>query len=501
MNNVDTLFDLASALERQVDFDEVLRLITKQATSLLDAQTVLIMMMNPSTRETVKTIYKEEKEKSDGRYHAIQSYFSGWIIEKQSGFVASQIEKDPRFNRKILTGVPLTSAMGVPFLANGMILGSMILMNKNEGKRFDEADYAFLKKFATIVSPFLRNAQELQRFFSSHLPASTLLKKYEGHGLIGKSKEFLELLASIEAAAKCDVRVLLEGGSGTGKEVIAKAIHRSSLRAAKPFVAVDCGAIPANLMESELFGHIKGSFTGATASRKGLVDEAEGGTLFMDEITNLSFDVQAKLLRVLQEGEIRPLGANEVHKIDVRIIAASSASLRQLVAEKQFREDLFYRLYVYPIVVPSLDERKGDVPLLANHFVKMYARQQQKAAEAFHEDLLEFLKRREWRGNIRELENVVVRLVTLTPPDAKLIDQQSLPPELRTEWDSMKRLGAKRLIRQPLKKILSEYEKGIIEKALKDCDWNQSAAARMLDISEHSMRYKIRSFKIVKPLE
>jgi transcriptional regulator with GAF, ATPase, and Fis domain len=499
MSNLEALFELASVLERQNDFEEVLRLITKQATGLLDAQTALIMMINPSTRETVKTIYKEEKEEGDIRYHRVQSYFSGWIIDKQSGFVSSQIQSDPRFNRNILKGLPLTSAMGIPFIAQGMILGSLLLMNKKAGKTFEDEDYSFLKKFAAIVSPFLRNTQEIQRYFSSPLPASALLKKYEGYGLIGKSKSYLELLSTIEAAAKCDVRVLLEGGSGTGKEVVAKSIHRSSPRAAKPFVAVDCGAIPANLMESELFGHIKGSFTGAIASRKGLMDEADGGTLFMDEITNLSFDLQAKLLRVLQEGEIRPLGANEVHKVDVRIIAASSSPLRQLVAEKQFREDLFYRLYVYPIAVPSLDERKEDVPLLANHFVKIYAGQQQKVAEAFNEDLLEFLKRREWKGNIRELENMVVRLVTLTPTESRFIDQRSLPPELRTEWDSMKRVGAKRLPRQPIKKILAQYEKEIIEKTLMECNWNQSAAARMLAISEHSMRYKIRSFRIVRP--
>jgi transcriptional regulator with GAF, ATPase, and Fis domain len=499
MNNIDALVDLASILEQLNDYQEVLRLVTQKAAELLDAERALVMMINPTTRETVKTVFKEEKGQSDGRYHVIQTYFSGWIIDKQTGFLASQMERDPRFNRSILKNLPLSSAIGTPFVAGGMIFGSLLLLNKTGGRRFDEEDFAYLKKLATIASPYLRNTQEIQRYFSSSLPASALLKKYEGYGLIGRSKVFLELLSSIEAAAKCDVRVLLEGGSGTGKEVVAKALHRSSSRASKPFVAVDCGAIPANLMESELFGHIKGSFTGAIASRKGLLDEADGGTLFMDEITNLTFDLQSKLLRVLQEGEIRPLGANEVHKVDVRIIAASSMSLRQLVAEKQFREDLFYRLYVYPIAVPSLDERKEDVALLANHFARMYAHHQQKMAEAFHEDLLEFLKRREWRGNIRELENVVVRLVTLTAPDANVIDQRSMPPELRAEWESMKRLGSKRLPRQPIKKTLAAFEKEIIEKTLKECDWNQSAAARLLDISEHSMRYKIRSFKILKP--
>jgi transcriptional regulator with GAF, ATPase, and Fis domain len=499
MNNVEALIELATVLEKQNDFEEVLRLISQRAAGLLDAETALIMMINPSTRVTVKTIFKEEKEHGDSRYQRTQSYFSGWIIEHQCGFAAPDLGKDVRFNKNILKGLPLTSAMGVPFVAEGMIFGTLLLMNNISEKGFDDADLAFLKKFSTIVAPFLRNTHEIQRFFSSPLPASTLLKKYEGYGLIGKSRGFVDLLSTIEAAAKCDVRVLLEGGSGTGKEIVAKAIHRSSHRAEQPFVAVDCGAIPANLMESELFGHLRGSFTGATASRKGLMDEADGGTLFMDEITNLPFDLQAKLLRVLQEGEIRPLGANDVHKIDVRIIAASSTSLRQLVAEKQFREDLYYRLYVYPIAVPSLCERREDIPLLANHFIRMYAQQQGKAVQAFHEELMEFFCRRGWPGNIRELENMVVRLVTLTPADAKRVDKRILPPELQTEWNSLMQLGTRRHPRQPIKKMLSQYEKEIIEKALMECEWNQSAAARMLDISEHAMRYKIRSCKITRP--
>lgn len=501
MNNIDALIEFASVLELLDDYREVLRLVTQEAANLLNAESALVMMINPSTRETIKTIYREEKEQSDTRYHKAQTYFSGWIIDKQSGFVASDCEKDPRFNRNAMKGLPLASAMGTPLVAGGRIFGSLLLISGSGGRRFTEEDLVYLRSFAAIVSPFLRNTQEIQRFFATSLPTSALLKKYEGFGLTGKSAKFLELLSTIEAAAKCDVRVLLEGGSGTGKEVIARSIHRSSARATGPFVAVDCGAIPANLMESELFGHIKGAFTGASTSRKGLFDEADGGTLLMDEITNLSIDLQSKLLRVLQEGEIRPLGANEVHKIDVRIIAASSTSLRQLVSDKQFREDLFYRLYVYPIAVPSLDERKGDVPLLAAHFLRIYSRQQQKNAEAFSEDLVEFLKQREWRGNIRELENLVVRLVTLAPADARLIDQRLLPPELRIEWEAIRHSRAKRLPRRPIKKILTDYEREIIQKTLVECNWNQSAAARMLDISEHSMRYKIRAFKIVRPRE
>jgi transcriptional regulator with GAF, ATPase, and Fis domain len=501
MGNVEALIELAAVLEQQRDFQEVLRLIAQKAAGALDAETALITMINPSTRETVKTIYREEKDLSNSKYHRAQAYFTGWVIDKQCGFLAGQIQKDSRFNRNIPKDLPLTSAMCVPFIAEGMITGSLLLMNRSRGGEFTEDDFAYLRQFATIASPYLRNTQEIQRYFCTPLPRSILLKRYEGYGLLGKSGEFLKLLSTIEAAAKCDVRVLLEGESGTGKELVARAIHQASRRAHKPFVAIDCGALATNLIESELFGHIRGAFTGAATSRKGLMDGADGGTLFMDEITNLTLDLQAKLLRVLQEGQVRPLGANEAHKVDVRIIAASSTPLRQLVAQKQFREDLFYRLYVYPVAVPSLADRKEDIPTLANHFLKTFALQQQKKTEAFHEQLLEFLKAREWPGNIRELENLVERLVTIAPAEVKSVDQRVLPPELRMEWDSMKSYAKNRVARQPIRKILADYEKGIIQKVLSECDWNQSAAARILSISEHSLRYKIDKLKIVKPRE
>jgi Nif-specific regulatory protein len=499
MTNLDSLLELASILEQQNDFQEVLRLTTQKAASLMEAETALVMMINPSTRETVKTIYREDRGTDNKSYQFIHTYFSGWVFDNRQGFLAENIQTDTRFNNDILKGLPLKSVTCVPLMAEGMITGSLLLLNKVKEREFSKSDFEYLKKFSSVVSPFLRNTQKIQQYFTAKIPESTLLKKYEAHGLIGKSKAFIELLTTIEASSKCDVRVLLEGGSGTGKELIAKAIHQCSPRMQNKFIAVDCGAIPANLIESELFGHIKGAFTGAAIHRKGLLEEANGGTLFMDEITNLPLELQVKLLRMLQEGEIRPLGSNESRKVDVRIIAASSASLRPLVTAGKFREDLFYRLYIYPIPIPSLADRREDIPILANYFLKNISRKQNKNTEVFHEELLEFLKLRDWPGNIRELENFIERLVTLAPQDAKVLDRNLLPAEFRRENEKIKTSEEKNVSKGPLKKVLSDYEKQVIQKVLTDCDWNQSKAARILNISEHAIRYKIEKLKIEKP--
>jgi DNA-binding NtrC family response regulator len=322
--------------------------------------------------------------------------------------------------------------------------------------------------------------------------------KYNNAGLYGKSSRFIELLHATEAAAKCEARVLLVGETGTGKELIAKAIHHFSFRAQSPFVAVDCGAVPANLLESEFFGHKKGAFTGAHSDRQGLFLEADGGTLFMDEINNLPLDMQAKLLRVLEENEVKPVGSDKVVKTDVRIIAASSVPLKQLVEEHHFREDLFFRLHVYPIYVPNLAERQEDIASLAKHFLDSYAKQQKKTCHKFHEEVIDFIKQRPWKGNIRELENFVERLVTLAPDDVTVIGTDSFPEDLKEELALFRHKRADHRSPEPLKEKVEGYEADLIKQTLMECNWNQSEAARRLDTSEKNIRYKMEKFNIRK---
>ena len=495
----ESIFELASLLSRQYDYQEILRLVTQKASALLKADIALVMMINPQTRDTIKTIFKKGKEKDDKTYQLAHTYFSGWVIENNCGFISSEIQQDSRFRTDIFQAISINSVMCLPFRAEGVIIGTLLLMNQSGYPTFDNEDYSFFEKYVSVVSPFLRNIQKLEQYFITPVPEETLVKKYEGHGLLGRSEVFIGLLQSIESAAACDVRVLLEGQSGTGKELIARAIHQFSDRASNNFIAIDCGAMPRDLIESELFGHVKGAFTGAAESRKGLMEEANGGTLFMDEIINLPMDVQAKLLRVLQEKEIRPLGSNQLRKIDVRVIAASSQSLRRLVESKEFREDLFYRLYVYPIEIPTLSQRKDDIPYLANHFLRKYSHEQQKHLNAISSDLLEFLTNHPWTGNVRELENLIERLVTLAPTKTKTIGIDLLPEEYKEEWESISEKISAIETPKPLRETLATLEKEAIENALNFCDWNQSRAARLLGISEHSVRYKMKNLGISRP--
>ncbi|NIT58238.1 MAG: GAF domain-containing protein [Phycisphaerae bacterium] len=498
VSKLEALIESAIMLGQQSDFQEVLRLVAQKAASLMQADVVLIMMINPQTRDTVKTIYTEGKEVSKQDYHFVHANISGWVIENNRAFLTLDLKKDSRFRKDIFKGIPIKPVMCVPLRIESTTIGTLLLLSESSKASFSEEGLSYLEKFAAIVSPFLRNVQEIQRYFQAHLPEQALLAKYEAIGLLGKSKKFIELLQALEAAARCDVRVLLEGKTGTGKELIARAIHKFSARGDGPFMAIDCGAIPQNLLESELFGHKKGAFTGADFDRKGLLAEADGGSLFMDEINNLPIEMQAKLMRVLQEGEVRPLGSSKTTKVDVRFIAASSIPLRKLVDSGEFREDLFFRLHVYPISVPDLNERREDISLLANHFLKTFSEQQKKKASSFHEDVLDFIKQRPWPGNIRELENFVERLVTVAPPDASNITADMFPPDL---YEELSRFHTKRNSlsnSKSLREQLQTCEAQIIKQALIECHWNQSKAARKLRTSEKNIRYKIKKLNIKK---
>jgi DNA-binding NtrC family response regulator len=250
----------------------------------------------------------------------------------------------------------------------------------------------------------------------------SLRKAYPDRGIIGESSGIQRVLDLVRKVAPSDANVLILGESGTGKELVARSIHRASPRANGPFVAINCGAIPAELLESELFGHAKGAFTGATATTEGLIREAHGGTLFLDEIPELAPALQVKLLRVLQDREVRPVGGKQVFNVDVRFVAATNRDLEELVAGGTFREDLFYRLNVIGIEVPPLRSRGKDVRLLADHFVEFYARKLGKKIRGITPDLAAFLERHSWPGNVRELENLVERAVILADADVLTSD-------------------------------------------------------------------------------
>lgn len=317
---------------------------------------------------------------------------------------------------------------------------------------------------------------------------------YRFENIVGHSRRMRNVFDLAVRVAQSDSTVLITGESGTGKELLAKAIHQTSARSKRPFVAINCGAIPETLVESELFGHRKGAFTGAVADRMGKFEAAHEGTVFLDEVSELEPNVQVKLLRVLQEREVDKVGDPRPVKVNVRVVAATNRNLRKLVEDGEFRQDLFYRLSVIAIDLPPLRERKEDIPLLIDHFIRKYCDRAKKAAISMSEDALAVLTRYAWPGNVRELENLIEGLVVLQR------NSVVLPGHLPSEICEQKGRLAKMGLELPDEGIdLEELEKEILLRALEKHDWNQTHAAHYLNISRKTLIYRMEKFGLCEP--
>lgn len=309
-----------------------------------------------------------------------------------------------------------------------------------------------------------------------------LVDRFGFNNIVGENPKILELFGQIQKVAPTDSTVLIFGESGTGKELFAKAIHAHSQRATKEFVAVDCSTLSQSLLESELFGHVKGAFTGATQDKAGIFQVAHDGTLFLDDIANLNMEIQGKLLRVLEVFEYKPVGASRTKKTNVRIIAATNQDLRTMVEAGTFREDLFYRLNVFPIYLPPLRERKDDIPRLAYHFLRHFARKTGKRIEGFSDDALEILRDNAWPGNVRQLKNIIERLVIMA--DRTLVDSLDLleSPQMKQfiKGDSIPETleELKGFKKQLLEENYGKIEKAFLVKALKACGGNITHASK-----------------------
>ena len=325
-------------------------------------------------------------------------------------------------------------------------------------------------------------------------------KTWNYQNIIGKNPRMKEILNLIPRIANAATNVLITGESGTGKEVIARSIHDSGVRAKKPFIPINCSSIPDQLLESELFGHVKGSFTGAHANKKGLFEEANGGTLFLDEIGDMDLALQAKLLRVLQERKIKAVGDNTYKDIDVRILAATHKDLKQLCREGKFREDLYYRLSVLPIEIPPLRERSEDIPALADHFLQKYSAINASNARAFTKSALEALINRKWEGNVRELENVIERAVVLCP-------NELIPETYVSISESFNSSPGNNGFRDPLGEMtedlpsLEDLEKRYIKKILDFTNDRKEKAAKILGINRRTLYRKERVYGFVTDSE
>ena len=319
-----------------------------------------------------------------------------------------------------------------------------------------------------------------------------LKERYRLDNIIGAAPKMQQVFSLVERVSQTDVPVLISGESGTGKELVARAVHQAGGRANRPFVALNCAAVPETLLESEFFGHERGAFTGAVRAHPGRFEQADGGTLFLDEIGSMRFDLQAKLLRAIQEGEIQRLGSTASRSVDVRILAATAEDLQQAIRDRTFREDLYYRLNVVPIHLPALRERVEDIPLLVDHFLQRAGKKFGRESITISPDALERLRCHSWPGNVRELENQIERLVVLARGDR--VTLQDLPETLQDGAEADSAVNGFRLPAEGVR--LPELERYLIQQALRRSRGNLGRAARLLGISYKTLQYRIRKHEL-----
>lgn len=380
-----------------------------------------------------------------------------------------------------------------------MLTGTKSVKTAVDAMKLGAADYLskpFDVEELRIVVDRALNSQALEREVKQL--RAQVVQRYAFHNLIGKSPCMQEIYAKIEQVADSRTTVLITGESGTGKELVAKALHYNSSRKDRPFIALNCAALPETLIESELFGHEKGSFTDATARRIGQFELANSGTLFLDEIGDLSPMTQAKLLRVLQEREFTSIGGTQPIKVDVRIIAATNKNLDDLVRKNQFREDLYYRINVISLYLPPLRERGEDVPLLAKHFLAKRVEEEKRPPIEFAKDALELLTRYPWPGNIREMENVIEQAF-IWSQNAAQVTPEHLPTILKSDTRSSSLRDDTLAGRMSLEKAVMEFEREIILDALNRTNYVQTHAAALLGISRRMLKYRMDTLGIGRP--
>jgi Nif-specific regulatory protein len=435
-------------------------------------------------------------QRERGRYRLGEGV-TGKVVETGQPAVVPRISEEPLFLNRTGARKRLRK-QEISFICVPIKLGNMVIGALSADRLFAEdvsfeEDVRLLSIIASMIAQAVRLRQsvqqERQRLLEENIRLQEELKdKFRPSNIIGNSKAMQAVYDLIARVSKSDATVLIRGESGTGKELVAHAVHYNSPRATKPFIKVNCAALPEGVLESELFGHEKGAFTGALAVRKGRFELAHGGTIFLDEVGDFSPSTQIKMLRVLQEREFERVGGTETIKTNVRVIAATNRDLERLVAQGQFREDLYYRLNVFPIHIPPLRDRRSDILLLADHFVEKYSTVSHKDVRRITTPAIDMLVVYHWPGNVRELENCVERAVLMS--DDGVIHGYHLPPTLQTaEASGTVHVGT-------LEESLDNVEREIIQDALKSSRGNMAQAARALGITERVMGLRVEKHNV-----
>ena len=429
-----------------------------------------------------------------------QMEISSSIISKvkSSGEVISlccSLDDSSFFTNDSVRDHKILSVMCLPLISNDEVFGVMYLDNSSLQSAFSEGVCEFLKALCEFISLALFHALEHKKLVKHNQKLEKDLRsKYHFESIIGHHPKMIELLKLVSQVANIDATVLIQGESGTGKELIARALHFNSNRRDNPFVPINCGAITENLLESELFGHVRGAFTGATDNKIGWFESANSGTIFLDEVSEMSRALQVKLLRVLQSGEYTQVGSSEIHFTNVRIVAATNKELKDLITNEKFRDDLYYRLNIIDLNIPSLKERKSDIPALIQYFLKIYSEKYKKENLFLTRNAKYFLLEYDYPGNVRELENVIQRAVALAEDEQ--ITTNNLPPNIY-QSNQYASAGKKVSNFKFAKKCMSEkFEYEYIHECLKRANGNISKATKIAGIQYANFYKKVKKYNI-----
>ncbi|MCX8027351.1 MAG: sigma 54-interacting transcriptional regulator [Thermodesulfovibrionales bacterium] len=492
---ISAIYEITRLMGSSLNLKQNLNGVMKILSSYLNMKRATVVLRKDETSFGIISAHGMTQEEMKKGIYRLGEGIIGKVAKHGSPIVIPNIGDEPLFLNK--TGTRKVSIksdiafLSVPIKFKNEILGvlSVDRLIKDKNRRFED-DLRLLKIVASIIAHAVKLHNELDKQREVFIEQTNALRmelkgRYNVGNMIGISDKMQEVFEAIHKVAPSKATVLLRGESGTGKELVAKAIHYMSPRAKGPFIKINCASIPEGLLESELFGHEKGAFTGATTFRKGKFEIADKGTIFLDEIGDLPINLQPKILRVLQEKEFERVGDSKVYKVDVRLIAATSRDLESLVQNNQFREDLYYRLNVVPIFLPPLRQRKEDIIPLINYFMEKFNKENNKSVELSSE-AIDVLVSYDWYGNVRELENTIERLVIMSGKN--ILTPSDLPLNIRHFKRSAEYSN---ISNEKLTTTIDEIEKREIINALKKCGGVQAKAARLLGITVRQIGYKI----------
>ncbi|MBI4429469.1 MAG: sigma-54-dependent Fis family transcriptional regulator [Ignavibacteriales bacterium] len=487
---------LAQSLSSVVGLFETLEAIANCCLKLCKAEQAAIVLLSPTPDDSAKTVVRSAGASEEGIDHVVNSLVAGWIEHHQKPLLTDNILLELKITNPHSRIRSLGPALAVPLTSEGKTIGIINLVNSQNGPKFSADSLQTASTLAPLATQFILRAKAHESLFEDNRRLKSALRQhYDVESIIGKSPTMTELKAKILRVASTSANVFLSGETGTGKELVAQAIHSHSLRAGKPFIAVNCAAIPATLVESELFGHEKGSFTGATEMKKGTFESAHTGTLFLDEISAMPVELQPKLLRVLEERAFSRVGSSTVIHVDVRLISASNIELSEAIKAGRFREDLYHRLNVVPLHLPPLRERTADIPLLAQSFLQEFS----YGTKRFAPDAQEKLSKMSWRGNVRELRNFVERVSIFAPtPDVTAGELRNLAVGEEKQASSQLAGALKELLvsKQNDENVLDIVEKDLLRLAFEQAQGNLTKAAELLGIDRNAFQRRLDKFKL-----